>query len=499
MSNMSQIYPPSLQLCCLQHFQSHGDFASPYCCFEHLRSHVYPYIKDGMSPPFFVSDPFVSFPYINKGYTPCLEHTEDDNQSESCIERIEHIDQSESCIQRIEHIQHIEDIEHTHKDNENNDTIIKTENDWNYVTNRKNKKLKEISNISNVSNVVILYNENNKDNNEDNISNTIENENTIEELCEENSPKKNKKKRRSKKSNEKNDHDFLDEILKNKNTKKEYENKEDVEDIHNLDNIDTKDISREYAVHIYWTMFNDIELLARKSQRKIEEIVLDCVSHSFFVEIVQCAFGSGWTKDKMINQITKTLSFIRSLPTNLVHTLQRDLQMERVRFFYEKIEKQDMLEELKVNYRIVLKEIYGELWKSKIEEIVEVWIGMPLAKRKELTRLTWLAEMDRASHMLVDQGVDPQKVFEDLNSVEVYRLMYLLFIDRNEKLTMDEHNQMMRQYMCKTMKPKNMCGNCFKIGDTGGRCKCNIIFYCSKECQISNWKLHRRFCVSSRK
>ena len=47
--------------------------------------------------------------------------------------------------------------------------------------------------------------------------------------------------------------------------------------------------------------------------------------------------------------------------------------------------------------------------------------------------------------------------------------------------------------------PPNTCGHCFKpASDACGRCNVNSrVYYCSRPCQIANWKKHKLVCGKS--
>jgi hypothetical protein len=67
-------------------------------------------------------------------------------------------------------------------------------------------------------------------------------------------------------------------------------------------------------------------------------------------------------------------------------------------------------------------------------------------------------------------------------------------IDSNMNTILNRVNEEIKKYVAESADKIHSCKNC-NIETTEFRCgKCQKAYYCSKECQVENWKTHRLAC-----
>jgi hypothetical protein len=66
-----------------------------------------------------------------------------------------------------------------------------------------------------------------------------------------------------------------------------------------------------------------------------------------------------------------------------------------------------------------------------------------------------------------------------------------------DSLSFEQRKSLFNTLIQKLTKPimKNQCFCCFKTGVKLQKCgNCNIVYYCSRECQKNDWKKHKPDC-----
>jgi hypothetical protein len=109
----------------------------------------------------------------------------------------------------------------------------------------------------------------------------------------------------------------------------------------------------------------------------------------------------------------------------------------------------------------------------------EMWLAVLKRDCKLLGAVTHYSKMLCNSEDIVCIGRDSVERKADM----VFKLMYGLF----NKLERHPHSD--------CCNPKNVC-ICGKVCEELKKCgRCNVKCYCSKECQVGDWKFHKRNCL----
>ncbi len=67
-------------------------------------------------------------------------------------------------------------------------------------------------------------------------------------------------------------------------------------------------------------------------------------------------------------------------------------------------------------------------------------------------------------------------------------------INANFGIIQDELNKLMDKLVAEAADKIHSCKLCSHKGVTGVCFKCKKVYYCSKECQVAHWPIHKKVC-----